>query len=37
MTLGTVTVTAGQSISVLRGTQGTTGSSVVTIVVQRTS
>lgn len=37
MTLGTVTVTAGQSISVLRGTQGTAGSSVVTLVIQRTA
>lgn len=37
MTLGTVAVTAGQSISVARGVQGTTGTSGVTIVIQRTS
>jgi hypothetical protein len=37
MTLGTVTVTAGQSISVARGTQGSTGSSAVSIVIERTS
>lgn len=37
MTLGTVAVTAGQSISVARGVQGTAGTSGVTIVIQRTS
>lgn len=37
MTLGTVAVTAGQSISVLRGTQGTAGSSVVTIAITKTT
>lgn len=37
MTLGTVTVTAGQSISILKATQGTASSSVVTLVIQRTS
>lgn len=37
MTLGTVAVTAGQSISVARGVQGTAGTSGVTIVIARTS
>jgi len=37
MTLGTVAVTAGQSISVVRGTQGTAGTSAVTLVIERTS
>lgn len=37
MTLGTVAVTAGQSFSVARGVQGTTGASYVTIAIQRTS
>lgn len=37
MTLGTVAVTAGQSISILRGVQGTTSASYVTINIQRTS
>lgn len=37
MTLGTVAVTAGQSISVARGVQGTAGTSGVTIVIERTA
>lgn len=37
LTLGTVTVTAGQSISFARATAGTTGSSTVTMVIVRTS
>lgn len=37
MTLGTVAVTAGQSLSILRGVQGTTAASYVTVVIQRTS
>lgn len=37
MTLGTVTVTAGQSLSLLRGVQGTTSASYVTIALTRTS
>lgn len=37
MTLGTVAVTAGQSISVARGVQGTAGTSGVTLVIARTS
>lgn len=37
MTLGTVAVTAGESLSVARGVQGTTSLSYVTIVIQRTS
>lgn len=37
MTLGTVAVTAGQSVSVLRGVQGSASTSQVTIVIQRTS
>lgn len=36
MTLGTVAVTAGGSIGVLRGVQGTTGASTVSIVVYKT-
>lgn len=36
MTLGTVAVTAGGSIGVLRGVQGTTGTSTVTIVIYKT-
>lgn len=35
MTLGTVAVTAGESISVARGVQGTAAASYVSIVVQR--
>lgn len=37
LTLGTVTVTAGESLSVARGTQGSTGGGYVTIVIKRTS
>lgn len=37
LTLGTVAVTAGESILFARGVQGTTGDSYVTIVVNRTS
>lgn len=37
LTLGTVAVTAGQSISVARGVQGTTSASYVTLCVIRTS
>lgn len=37
LTLGTVAVTAGQSISVARAVQGTVGTSAVTLVVTRTS
>lgn len=37
MTLGTVAVTAGQSISVLRGVQGTASTSQVSITIQRTA
>ncbi len=37
LTLGTVACTAGESLSVLRGVQGTTGGSYVTIVISRTS
>lgn len=37
MTLGTVAVTAGESISVARGVQGTAGTSTVTFVLTRTS
>lgn len=37
MTLGTVAVTAGQSISVARGVQGTAATSAVTLTIVRTS
>lgn len=37
MTLGTVAVTAGQSISVLRGVQGTASTSQVSLTIQRTA
>jgi len=37
LTLGTVTVTAGQSISCLRAAQGTAAASALTIVIARTS
>lgn len=36
MTLGTVAITAGGSIGVLRGVQGTTGAATVTIVIIKT-
>lgn len=36
MTLGTVAVTAGASIGILRGVQGTTGASTVTVVIYKT-
>jgi len=37
LTLGTVAVTAGESISIARAAQGTAATSVVNIVIQRTS
>lgn len=37
LTLGTVAVTAGQSISVARGAQGTVGTSTLSLVIVRTS
>lgn len=37
LTLGTVACTAGESLSVARGVQGSTGAGYVTIVLQRTS
>lgn len=37
LTLGTVTVTAGESISVARAAQGTAATSVANIVIRRTS